>query len=88
MVGKSSQTAAAIAIALTPRRRRLRTAPHACSRQFGSVAPGPTGPATLSARLFDRSGTRQLVLITCGGRYDRTAHRHDDNIVVITLPAN
>lgn len=44
--------------------------------------------AALPAQLFDRSGVRQLVLITCGGRYDRTAHRYDDNIVVVARPTD
>lgn len=42
----------------------------------------------LPASLFDRSGPRQLVMITCGGRYDRTAHRYDDNVVVVARPAD
>ena len=36
--------------------------------------------------LFDREGPSQLVLITCGGSFDRAANSYRDNIVVIAEP--
>lgn len=37
-------------------------------------------------QLFRRSGTPQLVLITCGGEFDPTRHTYEDNVVVIATP--
>lgn len=39
------------------------------------------------ADLFTNRGDPQLVLITCGGEFDRTARSYADNIVVYTVPA-
>ena len=36
--------------------------------------------------LFDRDGPSRLVLITCGGSFDRTARSYRDNVVVIAEP--
>ena len=36
--------------------------------------------------LFARSGTRALVLITCGGAFDPTSGRYADNVVAIATP--
>lgn len=38
------------------------------------------------ADLFARSGTRALVLITCGGPFDASIGRYEDNVVVIATP--
>ncbi|WP_127474437.1 class F sortase [Microbacterium sulfonylureivorans] len=40
------------------------------------------------AGLFAREGTRNLVLITCGGRFDPGTGRYDDNVVVIATPTS
>lgn len=36
--------------------------------------------------LFSRAGTDRLVLITCGGEFDRTTGRYADNVVAIATP--
>ncbi|WP_106816686.1 class F sortase [Microbacterium timonense] len=36
--------------------------------------------------LFARSGTRNLVLITCGGQFDSRTGRYADNLVAIATP--
>lgn len=38
------------------------------------------------AELFDREGPPRLVLLTCGGRYDRAAGGYQENVVVIATP--
>jgi Sortase domain len=42
--------------------------------------------AELPADLFARGGPPRLVLITCGGRFDRTARHYTDNVIVYTEP--
>ena len=37
-------------------------------------------------RLFDRSGRPRIVLMTCGGTFDREALSYDDNIAVTAVP--
>ena len=39
-----------------------------------------------SADLFRREGPHQLVLITCGGKFDSQTGSYDDNVVVVALP--
>lgn len=36
--------------------------------------------------LFDRSGPERLVLVTCGGEFDRSTGHYLDNVVVSVLP--
>ena len=38
--------------------------------------------------LFARDGTPRLVLITCGGTFNRALDSYDDNVVVIAIPAD
>lgn len=40
----------------------------------------------LPATLFARDGSPRLVLITCGGAFDRATHHYDDNVVVTAVP--
>lgn len=42
--------------------------------------------ADLPATLFARDGSPRLVLITCGGAFDRATHHYDDNVVVTAVP--
>lgn len=37
---------------------------------------------------FDQRVEHRLVLITCGGAYDRSTHSYDDNVVVVAEPAD
>ena len=43
--------------------------------------------ADLPAAVFARDGPARLVLITCGGRFDRGQRSYQDNVVVYALPA-
>ncbi|TCK60158.1 class F sortase [Curtobacterium sp. PhB136] len=38
--------------------------------------------------IFDRDGTRRLVLVTCGGDFDTTTHHYLSNLVVTATPTN
>jgi LPXTG-site transpeptidase (sortase) family protein len=38
------------------------------------------------ARIWTRAGPETLVLVTCGGDFDRRIHRYTDNIVVYAVP--
>ena len=40
----------------------------------------------LPKELFERSGPSKLVLITCGGEFDRSIHRYRQNVVVVAAP--
>ncbi|MCW0216242.1 MAG: class F sortase [Pseudonocardia sp.] len=42
--------------------------------------------AALPPETFDRAGAPRLVLITCGGRFDRSTRSYEDNIVVYAEP--
>jgi hypothetical protein len=41
----------------------------------------------LPTSLFSEGGTPRLVLITCGGPFDRVSHHYQDNVVVYAIPA-
>lgn len=43
--------------------------------------------ADLPADLFAADGPHRLVIITCGGPFDRTTHRYRDNVIVFAAPA-
>ncbi len=38
--------------------------------------------------LFARDGTPRLVLITCGGNFNRALDSYDDNVVVVAIPTD
>ena len=38
-------------------------------------------------QVFDRAGERRLVLVTCGGKFDRETGHYVDNVIVTALPA-
>jgi hypothetical protein len=44
------------------------------------------GKAALPADLFAADGPPRLVLITCGGRFDRTTRHYTDNVIVYAEP--
>jgi sortase (surface protein transpeptidase) len=37
-------------------------------------------------RIWTRAGPETLVLVTCGGDFDRRVHRYTDNILVYAVP--
>jgi hypothetical protein len=49
-------------------------------RRSYSKARGLPGP------VFDQSVTTRLVLITCTGRFNRSRHSYEDNLVVFAVP--
>jgi hypothetical protein len=38
------------------------------------------------ANVFDRDGAARLILITCGGQFNRTSRTYSDNVIVTALP--
>ncbi len=42
--------------------------------------------SSLPVEVFDRSGAPRLVLISCGGRFNRASGHYADNVVVYTVP--
>jgi hypothetical protein len=40
----------------------------------------------LPGEVFDRTGAARLVLITCGGRFDRRSRSYADNVVAYAVP--
>jgi hypothetical protein len=42
--------------------------------------------AALPPALFSTQGAPRLVLITCGGRFDRSTRHYADNVVVLATP--
>ena len=48
-----------------------------------TMIPKPELPVD---ELFDRGGPPRLVLVTCGGRFQRDIGRYTDNIVVTAVP--
>jgi Sortase domain len=51
------------------------------------VARRQLGKADLPADLFARDGPPRLVLVTCGGRFDRTIRHYTDNVIIYAEPA-
>jgi hypothetical protein len=41
----------------------------------------------LPTGIFTQSGSRKLVLVTCGGPFDQQTHHYVDNVVVTAVPA-
>ena len=42
--------------------------------------------STLPAAVFDQAGGERLVLITCGGHFDRQTAHYSDNVVLYAVP--
>ncbi|WP_161631703.1 class F sortase [Pseudonocardia asaccharolytica] len=55
--------------------------------EYEVVARRQFAKAQLPAELFARDGAPRLVLITCGGRFDRSTRSYADNVVVYAVPA-
>jgi hypothetical protein len=56
------------------------------TKWFDVVARRVYDKRHLPPRLFVRSGRPILILITCGGSFDRTTRHYSDNVVVYALP--
>jgi hypothetical protein len=50
------------------------------------IARQQLAKAQLPMALFDPSGPPALVLITCGGAFDRTTRHYADNVIVVATP--
>jgi len=48
---------------------------------------GIAKPELPVAGLFTRTGPPALVLVTCGGNFDRATHSYSANVVVYAVPA-
>lgn len=57
---------------------------HRYAVQSVTYYPKPDLPVE---EIFARSGTNDLVLITCGGEFDPETGRYDDNVVAVATPA-
>jgi hypothetical protein len=55
-------------------------------RSFSMVGMRTYPQGALPARIFARSGRPVLVLITCGGPFDRATRSYADNVVVYAVP--
>ena len=42
----------------------------------------------LPRQVFDQGGPPRLVLLTCGGPFNRRTHHYDDNVVVFATPTS
>jgi hypothetical protein len=55
-------------------------------RQYRVTTMQRMRKAALPTNIYSRMGRRRLVLVTCGGPFDRAAGHYRDNIVVTALP--
>jgi hypothetical protein len=55
-------------------------------RQYRVTTMQRMPKAALPTNIYSRTGRRRLVLVTCGGPFDRAAGHYRDNIVVTALP--
>jgi LPXTG-site transpeptidase (sortase) family protein len=51
-----------------------------------SVRRVPKARLAADTDAFDQTGPARLVLVTCGGAFDRVTHRYADNLVVVADP--
>jgi hypothetical protein len=64
----------------------LQGAGHALRYQITSATEVPQAEISARAGIFSIDGEPRLVLITCGGPFDRERHRYQDNLVVVATP--
>jgi hypothetical protein len=62
------------------------TGEHGAVLRYRVVARREFVKTALPPGTFDRTGAPRLVLITCGGRFDRGTRSYEDNIVVYAEP--
>jgi LPXTG-site transpeptidase (sortase) family protein len=56
------------------------------TRRFVVDAVDQVPKPELPADVFSPTAPDRLVLITCGGRFDRTSRRYDDNVLAYATP--
>lgn len=54
--------------------------------RIASATQVPQAQISRAAGIFAVDGPPQLVLVTCGGAFDRVRHRYQDNLVVLATP--
>lgn len=54
--------------------------------RIASATEVPQAQISRAAGIFAVDGPPQLVLVTCGGAFDRVRHRYQDNLVVVATP--
>lgn len=54
--------------------------------RIASATQVPQAQISHAAGIFAVDGPPQLVLVTCGGAFDRVRHRYQDNLVVLATP--
>jgi LPXTG-site transpeptidase (sortase) family protein len=59
---------------------------HRLRYRITSVTQVPQAELSARAGIFSVDGEPRLVLITCGGPFDRERHRYQDNLVVVATP--
>jgi hypothetical protein len=64
----------------------LAAGPARARYRIASATLVPQARLAQDAGIFRVDGEPQLVLVTCGGAFDRERHRYEDNLVVIARP--
>jgi Sortase domain len=59
---------------------------HALRYRITSATQVPQAEISSRAGIFSVDGESRLVLVTCGGPFDRERHRYQDNLVVVATP--
>jgi hypothetical protein len=59
---------------------------HAARYRILSATQVPQAQISRGAGIFTVDGEPRLVLVTCGGSFDRARHRYQDNLVVLATP--
>jgi hypothetical protein len=59
---------------------------HALRYRITSATQVPQAEISSRAGIFSVDGEPRLVLVTCGGPFDRERHRYQDNLVVVATP--
>ncbi|HYJ76462.1 MAG TPA: class F sortase [Kineosporiaceae bacterium] len=59
---------------------------HALRYRIVSATEVPQAEISSRAGIFAVDGEPRLVLVTCGGAFDRERHRYQDNLVVVATP--
>jgi Sortase domain len=59
---------------------------HALRYRIISAIQVPQAEISSRAGIFSVDGEPRLVLVTCGGPFDRQRHRYQDNLVVVATP--
>jgi hypothetical protein len=59
---------------------------HELRYRIATATQIPQAEISSRAGIFSVDGEPRLVLVTCGGPFDRQRHRYQDNLVVVAMP--